>query len=79
MFLLKRSIRPRYEEVLDKPAFKMAFGIWGVKTVLELLSLSKEDLDKGGKVVKLCLMERKKILDVQGWYFLGGTKRGILV
>ena len=57
------------KEIFYKPAFEMAFGIWGVKTVWELLSLSKEDLDEGGKVVKLRLMERKKILDVQGWYF----------
>jgi hypothetical protein len=63
------------KEILYEPAFEMAFGIWGVKTVWELLSLSKEDLDEynfldeGGKVVKLRLMERKKILDAQGWYF----------
>jgi hypothetical protein len=33
------------KEILFKPAFDMDFGIWGVKTVWELLSLSKEDLD----------------------------------
>ena len=63
------------KEILFKPAFDMDFGIWGVKTVWELLSLSKEDLDEynfhdeGSKVAKLRLMEWKKIHNIHGWYF----------
>jgi hypothetical protein len=59
--------------VLTSATYATAFEAWGVTSVTDLLSLTKEDIESDfpgtdGATTRLRLMDRKKILEVQDWF-----------
>ena len=59
--------------VLTSATYATAFEAWGVTSVTDLLSITKEDIESdfpGADGVSTCLrlMDQKKILEVQEWF-----------
>ena len=53
--------------------YATAFEAWGVTSVTDILSLTKEDIESefpgaDGATTRLRLMDRKKVLEVQDWF-----------
>ena len=59
--------------VLTSAMYATAFEAWGVTSVTDILSLTKEDIETDfpgadGATTHLRLMDCKKILEVQDWF-----------
>ena len=59
--------------VLTSAMYATAFEAWGVTSVTDVMSLTKEDIESDfpgddGVTTRLRLMDRKKLLEIQDWF-----------
>jgi hypothetical protein len=78
MVLTRQTVEPTpfvhlMNNVLTSAMYATAFEAWGVTSVTDILSLTKEDIESDfpgadGATTCLRLMDCKKILEVQDWF-----------